>query len=297
MKRVAPFLVIAAGILWGTMGIFVRSLNDMGLNAMQIVEVRCIIAALLLIPFIYIKDKSLLKITKKNIAPLAGSAVFSIIFFNFCYFSAIEIMDMAVAAILLYTAPIFVSVMSVLFFKEKLTKHSIIALILAFVGCVLVSGIVGNSVKLPVNGLLLGLGAGFGYALYSIFSRVSLNQGLNSMTITVYTFLFAAIAGIIFTDFEKIGTAFNQYGIKLGGLAILYTVITTILPYLLYTTGLRYVKTGTASVFASIEPVVAAVLGFVVFQEKPTLVGLTGIILVLGALIYLNASEGIEKEQ
>lgn len=295
MKKIAPLLVIAAGMLWGTMGIFVRSLNAMGLNAMQIVEVRCIIAALLLIPFIYIKDKSLLIISKKNILPLAGSAVFSIIFFNFCYFSAIELMDMAVAAILLYTAPIFVSVMSVVFFKEKLTVHSIVALAMAFLGCVLVSGIVGNSVKLPLEGLLLGLGAGFGYALYSIFSRVSLNQGLNSMTITVYTFLFAAVAGIVFTDFGKIGVAFGQYGAKLGAFAVLYTVVTTILPYLLYTTGLQYVKTGTASVFASIEPVVAAVLGFVVFQERPSIMGLLGIILVLAALVYLNISGSVEK--
>ena len=99
MKRFAPLLIILAACLWGTMGLFVRHLNTMGLSAMEIVEVRSILAALILFPCTALKDRHLLKIRPKNLWPLAGSGIFSIVFFNFCYFSTIARMNLSAAAI------------------------------------------------------------------------------------------------------------------------------------------------------------------------------------------------------
>lgn len=286
MKKYAPLLIILSGCLWGTMGLFVRKLNAMGLASMEIVELRCVIAALILFPVIFLRDRKLLKLTGRNLPPLMASGIFSIVFFNFCYFSTISLMDLSAAAILLYTAPIFVMLLSLLLFHERLTVRKLLALVMAFCGCCLVSGIADTAIS--AQGILLGLGAGLGYALYSIFSRYSINQGLGSMTITVYTFLFAALAGAFLTDFSAIGAAFSQYGIILIGFGILYTVVTTVLPYLLYTTGLAFVENGTASVMASVEPVVATILGFLVFSERPTVSALLGMVLVLVALVVLN---------
>ncbi len=288
MKRFAPLLIILAACLWGTMGLFVRHLNTMGLSAMEIVEVRSILAALILFPCTALKDRHLLKIRPKNLWPLAGSGIFSIVFFNFCYFSTIARMNLSAAAILLYTAPIFVMLMSLILFRETLTTQKISALCLAFLGCCLVSGIGSATASLSLSGLLLGLGSGFGYALYSIFSRFSLNQGLSSITITNYTFLFAAIGGAFLTDFSVIAVEFSQYGLPLFGFLILYCIVTTVLPYLLYTTGLSYVENGPASVMASVEPVVATLLGFIVYAESPTPSAIVGMVLVLAALALLS---------
>lgn len=108
------------------------------------------------------------------------------------------------------------------------------------------------------------------------------------MTITVYTFLFAAIGGGFLTDFSLILSALENHGIVFLGFAVLYTLVTTVLPYLLYTTGLSYVENGAASVMASVEPVVATLLGVFVFHEKPTVSALVGMLLVLIALGVLN---------
>lgn len=286
MKKYAPLFIIIAGCLWGTMGLFVRHLNTMGLGSMEIVELRCIIAAVMLFPVILIRRNAKLK--PKNLIPLVSSGLFSIVFFNFCYFSTISLMDLSVAAILLYTAPIFVMLLSLVLFRERLTARKVAALVLAFLGCCLVSGIGSGNSGLSLKGLLLGLGAGLGYALYSIFSRYSINQGLSSMTITVYTFLFAAIGGGFLTDFSLILSALENHGIVFLGFAVLYTLVTTVLPYLLYTTGLSYVENGAASVMASVEPVVATLLGVIVFHEKPTVSALVGMLLVLIALGVLN---------
>lgn len=288
MKKFAPLLIVLAACLWGTMGLFVRQLNAMGLNSMEIVEVRSILAALILFPCTAIKDHRLLALGPRNLWPLAGSGILSIVFFNYCYFSTISLMNLSAAAILLYTSPIFVMLMSLIFFHEQLTVRKVLALILAFAGCCLVSGLASAAVSLTAGGLLLGLGSGFGYALYSIFSRFSLNQGLHSITITNYTFLFAAIGGAFFTDFGQIAVAFSRHGFYLLGLLVLYCIVTTVLPYLLYTTGLSYVENGPASVMAAIEPVVAALLGFLVFSEMPTLSAAVGMVLVLTALVLLS---------
>ena len=178
--------------------------------------------------------------------------------------------------------------LSIPLFHERLTARKLLALGMAFAGCCLVSGIASASQCLSLQGILLGLGSGFGYALYSIFSRVSLNQGLGSVTITDYTFLFAALAGVFLTDFSQYAAAFSGFGMEFVLLAVVYSVVTTVLPYLLYTAGLSQVENGTASILASVEPVVATILGFMVFSETPTFQSFLGIVLVLAALVLLS---------
>ena len=182
--KVAPLYIILAGCLWGSMGLFVRRLGFMGLDSMGIVELRSILAVILLFAVTALRSPNQLKVTKHNLISLASSGIFSIIFFNYCYFSTIRLLNLSAAAILLYTAPIFVMLLSILLFHETLTVRKVLALCMAFAGCCLVSGIASASQRLSLQGILLGLGSGFGYALYSIFSRVSLNQGLGSVTIT-----------------------------------------------------------------------------------------------------------------
>ena len=270
------------------MGLFVRRLNAMGLEAMEIVEVRSILSTLILLSCTALRDRRLLRVQPKNIWPLLGTGILSMVFFNFCYFSTIARMNLSAAAILLYTAPIFVMLLSLVCFREALTARKLLALGLAFSGCCLVSGVASATQSLTLGGLLLGLGSGLGYALYSIFSRFALNQGLPSIAITNYTFLTASLGGALFTDFRAIGTAFSRYGLPLLGFLVIYCIVTTVLPYLLYTAGLRYVENGPASVMASVEPVVATLLGLLVFSERPTLSALLGMVLVLAALALLS---------
>ena len=89
-------------------------------------------------------------------------------------------------------------------------------------------------------------------------------------------------------------TIFYFFGILLNilvGFLVLYCIVTTVLPYLLYTAGLSYVENGPASVMASVEPVVATLLGFLVFSEKPTVSAFLGMALVLAALVLLSATD------
>ena len=285
MKKLAPFLVILAGCCWATLGVFVRHLNEIGLQSMQIVEIRAALTVIVMFGFLAIFRRDLLKVKGKDLWCFAGGGVISVILFNFCYFQTIQRTSLSTAAILLYTAPIFVLLLSVPLFGEKLTRKKLICLAMAFVGCALASGAAGGMTLSPET-LLFGLGSGFGYALYSIFSRFALQRGYHPITITAYIFLFGAIGGIPLTDFGQVMTVASQPEHLLY--LIVYTVVTTIIPYIAYTTGLRYVENGVAAVLACIEPVMATVFGIFFFSEVPGFTGWTGIALVLTALVILN---------
>ena len=173
-KGLGAPLILLAGIFWGSMGIFVRSLNAYGFGSVQIVCLRMTVAALLFALLLLLRGRGGFRIALRDVPLFLGLGLMSVLFFTVCYFRAIEIMPLSTAAILLYTSPIWVMLMSALFFREKLTPRKLLALALAFLGCVLVSGVSGGG--LTPQGLLIGLGAGFGYALYSILGTVALRR-------------------------------------------------------------------------------------------------------------------------
>ena len=188
-SNLGPILIIIAACFWGSMGIFVRHLEAYGFTAIQIVSIRLTLAAVIFSILQIFIDRAGFKIALRDIPLFLGLGLGSILFFTICYFSAITIMPLSTAAILLYTSPIWIMLMAALFFHEKLNAKKLIALALAFAGCVLVSGISGDGIT--VVGLLLGLGSGLGYGLYSILGTVALRR-YSPYTVTTWTFIFAA---------------------------------------------------------------------------------------------------------
>ena len=154
-KRKGLVLIIIAACFWGSMGIFVRRLTAYGFDSIQIVSVRVTLAALFFCLFLLIRERSGFRISLRDIPLFLGLGLGSILFFTVCYFAAITIMPLSTAAILLYTSPIWIMLMSAVFFHEKINSRKIIALLLAFGGCVLVSGISGDGITF--TGLLLNV--------------------------------------------------------------------------------------------------------------------------------------------
>ena len=297
---IAYIEVIAAGVLWGCMGLFVRTLNDLGLATMGIVAVRAIIASTLLFIYLIIFKRSHLKIKLKDIWCFIGTGILSVLFFNFCYFRTMTVTSLSIAAILLYTSPAFIMIMSYFLFKEKFTRFKVISLIMTFAGCVLVSGLVdslidGGSLSLTPFNLLVGLGAGLGYALYSIFSRYALERGYSSLTITFYTFLFSGIGCMGFTDLPQLYNVFTG-SIKGCLFCVGIALFGSVAPYILYTAGLNGMDNGKASVVVSIEPAVATIISMLVYKEIPSVIGAVGILLVLGAVVLVNLPAGCHNE-
>lgn len=293
-KYLGSVFVITAGVLWGLMGLFVRNLDKYGITSMQIVALRAVFTALMMSVVTLVYDRKLFKIKLRDCWCFFGTGICSIVFFNFCYFRTITLTSLSVAAVLLYTAPIMVMVMSVILFKENLTVTKIIAVFVAFAGCTMVTGAADRSLALNVTGVLTGLGSAFGYALYTIFGEYALKRGYNSITITLYTFIFASVGVLPLANLPDIVEKITINPQILGWGAVLALVV-TVLPYLVYTIGLRTVEPGKASVMATVEPVIATLVGVIIFSEQLSASGVIGIILVAASLVMLNIKTEKEK--
>ncbi len=284
MKTKAYLFIIASAAFWGLIGLFVRTLAAQGFFPMQIVSIRAVVSALLMILVLLKMGSHHFKINTKTMLPLVGMGVVSLTFSNFCYFNCIELSSLAVAALLLYTAPIFVMLMSLVLFGENFTLPKGIALGATFLGCAFVTGAFDSNVSLSLTGLLFGLGSGIGYALYSIFGKYAIRH-YSTLTITTYAFIFASISSIPLANFTSDLKFFEPTTIWSAlGLAALSTVI----PYLLYTFGLEQVEAGRASILATVEPLVAAAVGIALFGEPVTLHKLIGTALICSSIILLN---------
>lgn len=298
-KLLSTIAIILAGMLWGCMGLYVRFLDKTGLSSLDICEVRSVFTVVIMFLVLLFYKPSLLKIKFRDCWIFIGTGIVSILFFNFCYFTTIQETQLSFAVIMLYTAPVFVMLLSAVLFKEKITVRKIIALAVAFTGAVFVS-LSGNGGgnSITVRGILLGLGSGLGYALYSIFSRYALMREYKTLTIVFWTFVFSALGGIVLVDVNGIFSVFaGTSAVGVGGTAsgvplvlfcILYAVASTVLPYILYTAGLTNVENGKASVMAFSEPLTATLIGIFVYSEIPGAFTVGGIILMLVALVLLN---------
>ena len=290
MQSKATWSIVSAAALWGCIGVFLKMLTAAGLSSMEGVAVRSTVSVLLYGLFLAVTDRKALRIQPRHWYFFFGTGVLSLLFFNWCYFNAISRSSMSVAAVLLYTSPVFVALMSALFLGERLTLRKLEALLLTFGGCVLVTGFFPLGQQ-RVSGLtvLWGLGAGFGYALYSIFGKFVLAKYAPS-TVTFYTFLFSALFSLPISGLHRDLYLLADWRAVVGSLGI--GVFCCILPYLLYTAGLQYVEAGRAAILATIEPFVAALLGILIYREALTPYKALGMAAIFAAILLLNRPAG-----
>ena len=284
-KRLGPIAVLAAGTFWGSMGVFVRHFNAVGLGSMEIAWLRMLFGLLFVGLYLGLKHRELLKIRLNDLWCFLGTGLGSLFLLNLTYYTAMRYTSLAVAGVLLYTAPIFVMLLSALLFHEAITGKKVLALALAFAGCALVSGI-GSDSQVSLLGLLWGLGAGITYALYSIFGRFVIDRGYGTWTMTFWSFVCCFLASTFFCDWQLIGPVWVQPGELAWAAAMGLT--TGFLSYVLYGFGLEAMEGSRASILASIEPVVAALFSVLLFHEPMGPGGIIGMILVLAAIAVLS---------
>ena len=285
MKQYIHYLcVILAAACWGVIGLFNRILGELGMGVLQRVTIRNFGALVVLTAVFAIVRRDVFRVKLRHLPLFVGSGIVSVLGLSIVYFQCQMECSLAVAGILLYLAPSFVVLMSAALWKAPITRRKVTALVLALIGCALVSGLVGGEVTATPRGLLLGVASGFCYATYTVFSHYTLRH-YDSLTMTYWTFVFAGLGSLVFWDTAAI-TAVMTDGRGIAG-ALGLAIVATALPYLFYTKGLEGVESGKASIIANVEPVVGALVGVFVFGEALSLWVVLGIACVLGGVILL----------
>lgn len=275
--------ILIGAALWGGIGLWTRRLLSVGISSGSIVAIRDFGGMVLLSLIFLVRDRSVFRIKREHFKYFLGTGLVSVLLFTVCYFYCQSLCSLAVSAILLYTAPSFVVILSAILWKVPITKKKLLALLLTLLGCACVCSIFAGNLTVTVTGALLGLGSGFFYALYSIFGRYALEH-YPPMTVTVWTFLVAGPASLLFLHPSELIELTTFDWLTAGGLAL----FSTALPYILYTSGLARVESGKASIMASLEPVVAALIGVVVYGEPMNVLTALGIVLVLAGVFILR---------
>ena len=283
-KYLGMFFALSAGILWGIIGLFVRYFSGLGMDSLQNGFIRMGIACFCTLLYMLLFRRRELRIRLKDLWCFAGCGLVSMLMACVTYFKAMQYVSLSAAAILMYTAPVYVTMFGALFFKERITKKTVLAMVLAFAACVLVCA-PAHSGGLPPIGILFGLCAGVCFALYSVFARFAYNRGYGTWTVTFYSFVFSTLGAALLCDMGGVAAIMSMpaswpWALGLG-------VVCAFAPYALYGLALKSLSGSTVTILSSVEPVVATLTGVLLFQEPFGITGLFGIILMLAAIILL----------
>ncbi|MDW8068259.1 MAG: EamA family transporter [Anaerolineae bacterium] len=279
-------LVLLAAVLWATLGLFYKGLAASGLPLLTIVFFRAGIAALVLFLVLFWRDRASLRLNRRDALFFLAFGLVGVAAFYVVYIHAIDWAGMGVAAVLMYTAPVWVSLYSMLFLGERWTLWRGGVLLMAFVGCALVGRAYDlTGIRLNGPGLLAGLGAGITYGAYTVFSKVAQRRHTAWATLA-----WALGIGAFFllplqsppVLWRALTTPSTLFGLVMLG------VVPTLGGGLAFNLGLRRVPASNASIIATLEPVIAAILGWAVWGERMEWPQMAGAALVLMAVGILN---------
>jgi len=279
--------VLVAATLWATLGIIFRALiGDYGLSRITIAFFRASLSAAVLFAALALRRPSLLRIAVRDVLFFAAFGLFGIAAFYIVYITAIDLAGMSVAAVLLYTAPTWVALISAMFLGERLTPVKLVAVTLAMVGCALVARVYDvRGLQLNWLGIVAGLGAGLTYALYSVFNKIGLRRH-DGWTVLAYGLLAGSVFLAPLQSPQWLVTALRQPG------AVVWLLVLALGPTLgaglSFNAGLRYVPVSSASIVATLEPVIASLLAFTFLHERLDPSQLVGGGLILAAVIFLT---------
>lgn len=292
MERIYNIMPIISGICFGSAGIFVRELSE-NMNSTSIISSRILIAIILLGLWIAVRYPMNFRIKLKDSWIFVGAGVLGTLGLNLCYNFSINELSLSLAAVLIALAPIFVMVFAFFMFHEAITAKKVISIILALVGCVLTSGILENNVSMHWSwiGILVGSASAGFYALYSIFSKVGMKKSYPALTITFYSMLAIAVVLLPFTQWDNMEHYIAANPLRNTLFMVMHSLCTAVCPYAFYTVALDHMEAGKASILCSCEPVAAMVFGLFFFGEIPTVLSVTGLMIVLLALAMLVLSD------
>jgi drug/metabolite transporter (DMT)-like permease len=258
-------ITMAGAACWGLIGLFISPLYARGFTAWDVVAIRAVFSFVILFLIMALFYRDQLHTKLKDHFFFAGAGIFSIALFNFFYFEVFSKSSLSLAVTLLYTGPLFVTILSRLLFKEPLTVRKGLSLVLAITGCAFVVGLLPfGQGGIPVKTLFMGILSGLCYALYSIFNK-PVTKRYSALTITTYTFLYTSIFMLLTSDIAGKAGQFQYMDVWMP--ALLLAFIGTVAGYVFYTSGLKHLEASKASILATIEPIVAVLTGVLLLGE------------------------------
>lgn len=279
--------VLIAGIIWGFIGYFVKELSFMGATSGLITFFRVFFAFVFAtIVAIIVHGANSFLLTREQLFWCFLDGLLTQGIFNYCYSVCVEKSGVAIAAVLLYTSPVFNAIISHITFREQLGFKRNIILVLNIVGCIIAATALDFSFKtISILGIFMGLMSGLTYGASPVLGKYA-NKNPNLFVVIAYNELFASLFVLLFlkpfNNIEIISKKMLIYG-------IMYGVLITGITYIFYYDGVkRMTELSIVPIIASIEVVVAAFVGVMIYREPLNIINYIGILIVIFSIILMS---------
>jgi drug/metabolite transporter (DMT)-like permease len=278
--------VVVGATLFGFLGVPIRFFyNEYGLGSIDSVMVRLTFASIFLLVIIGVLAHDKLKIHKQDIPVLLLFGVFKLMS-DLTFFYAQNTIQISMATLLQMTAPYFVMLISLILFREKLTAKKVISMVIASIGAILITGVLFGSIKIEYAGAISALMSGLFFGLFMVGSKVFNDKGIHPAASLFYTMLFADLMILPFVNYSGLAEAMTDFeGLVM---CICLGVMMTLVPYYLYSWSTQFIEPTLTSMISVLELVAATMVGLIFFSEGVSIPNLIGIILVIGAVIFMN---------
>ena len=284
-KRAALFVALSAAS-FGFLGVPVRFLHDNGFAPLDITAVRLFVTTIALVIVALVVDRGLFKVRKRDL-------LFFILFGFFKLMSDVTLfraqltIDLSLSTLLQMTAPYYVLVISLFLFRERITLMKILAMLVAFIGCIFVTGVItGGMHSLDFVGVASALISGLFFGLFTIGCKLSSDKGYKPVTTMMYMFLFSSLMTIPFANDVKVVESFVDVHLILGVLSL--GILMTLIPFFVSTWAVQNLEASKVSLISVMEVITACIVGYFLFDEEMTVLNIIGMSLVVASIVIMD---------
>ena len=284
-KRAALFVALSAAS-FGFLGVPVRFLHENGFAPLDITAVRLFVTTIALVLIALVVDRDLFKVRKKDLLFFILFGFFKLMS-DVTLFRAQVTIDLSLSTLLQMTAPYYVLVISLFLFRERITLMKILAMLVAFIGCIFVTGVItGGMHSLDFVGVASALISGLFFGLFTIGCKLGSDKGYKPVTTMMYMFLFASLMTIPFANDVKVVESFVDVHLILGVLSL--GILMTLIPFFVSTWGVQKLEASKVSLISVMEVITACIVGYFLFDEEMTVLNIIGMSLVVASIVIMD---------
>ncbi len=280
------------GALLGLIGFFTTTLGNMGLTSFQINFERFLVTVISIGLYVLVtRGKEGFKIDLKGFAICAFLGILGDVIMAYCYVESIASLGMSIAVVILYTAPMFSTILARIFLRTPFNRYKALALVLNFLGCFLaVTGGKASLGGLPTAGIVMGFLCSVFFAVNIMVSQFA-TDGRDPLTVCFYTFLVGVIC--LFFIVRPWSAGPEIWAPRILMVSIPYGIIEGAIGYVLYYTGIKLIRDPSkVNVLSSIEVATAALFGIIVYNEPHSVLRFVGMALILVSMWFVGKEPG-----
>lgn len=291
MSNLKGYLSIAtATLFWGLSATIAKFLFKHEVDLLALVQMRSTLSFVFLFILLFIFKRKYIKISLSDVPKFALLGVIGIAGSNFTYYFTLNEINVATAIIMQYTAPVLVVLYAILSGIEKITVVKFISAFLSLLGCSLVVQIFDvNFLHFSKVGIISGIASALCWAFFNIYGKRVGNK-YSVWTNLTFGLMFAGIFWLFFNPPWKIFS--SGYTMVDWLIFFIFAMISVLIPYFFYFSGLKRISSSSAIITSTLEPVVAILSAWIIVEEKLSLIQIIGSAFVLTSVVLLQ----IKKE-